>query len=598
MATTSPVIHIEISESAELKESMGVTYFYKETFVDIDDLKTGEGVDRKYATFENDFWLLDGNYKLIPEEETIHVGVLGNLLSDEYGVFSDYVPHLILFFGVDDEYPISSLIIKFSPATNNYISYGNISFYDADSVLLESVTIHPDDTTFSLDVSSYSLESVHLIDIRAYETNKPYRRERIIDIWLDTIRFAEGDIRNATMIEEINPVSIEMPSNSLDFNIYSSVGDFNIIDPQGFYLLLQQKQKVDVYENIDGSDVFMGRFYLDNWNVISDNEMHFECIDAISLLEKITYHGGFWHTPQAFNIDEIESEDLIDDIMTEAGIEYTFDSNLEGITLEGWLPTGNSREALKQFCFAVGGYATCSRSKTIDIIQADLASNLSIDKTLAFSEVRIESIVLMPLVTSVELFWYRFARTLGLDNSGDGNTDTNLKKLIEDGDILPTGDYFIDLYPDIAFHYDYDPNTTPTATLTNIYNAGAYITFTVTVQGTYALRMIGFYKPSTLPYLTELESFTRENKIVIDSATMITEGNYETIGDWVLSYYQQRHRAKVKLFGTQIYPGECVSLETNVSGKRVLGLIEKIRTNLSGGFISEIEIIGDIDTET
>ena len=59
----------------------------------------------------------------------------------------------------------------------------------------------------------------------------------------------------------------------------------------------------------------------------------------------------------------------------------------------------------------------------------------------------------------------------------------------------------------------------------------------------------------------------------------------------VYNYYQQRYVQKVKLYAPSCKPGDIMLVDT-YSGKRIVGVVERMESDLSGGFVSKVEIVG------
>ena len=596
MPKTSVLINIDLGNGTEAKAGSTPAIADVLSQCDLTDLATGAGVARKWASFESNGWLLDGNSHILPASGA-HVGVISDSVSDGSGDFSPY-PQLTVTF--DSDYTLESgITLKFDDVTGDYSPRVGIEFFDVGDSSLGNQEYYPDATEYFCELPTSPLANVRYIEITFLETNNPYRHLRLVDLTYDTVTFTT-DVREAETLEQIDPVSVLLPTNTLEFNVFSAAGDFNIVDPQGIYQHLKQKQKVNAYGIIDGTSVYMGRFYLDDWNALTDNEMRLSCIDAIQTMENTRYLGGFYRTPATPLADEIASEDLIADIMTVAGFDYEMDAALEGISIEGWLPVTNCREALQQFCFAVGAYATCSRSNKVRIVQTVLPANASIDQVFTSAEMSLEqSKGLRPLVTAIELYYRVFGRTFGLDNDGDGFPETNVKTILDDSNYLSVGTHVVDLYPDIANAFDsYDPGGTITANVTSVTYGPTYVILTVADAGTWALRQIGFYNPSSLPVVVSLDpsEYKQENKLAIDRGAFITVGNVDTIAQLLFDYYQQRHMKSVKFFGNIIEPGQVVLLDTNLTSKKIRGMIEKITTDLAGGYVSHADIVGSVET--
>jgi hypothetical protein len=139
------------------------------------------------------------------------------------------------------------------------------------------------------------------------------------------------------------------------------------------------------------------------------------------------------------------------------------------------------------------------------------------------------------------------------------------------------------------------------ATYTITLNRLFYCIVNVTVAGTVVLQEDERNVPidSTVGvYNGSLAAGIQQNIIKIENATLMTStsvsGTISTsdVAQRVYDYYQHRMLQKVKLFGFQINVADCVTLQTQ--GGEINGIVEKVKTNLSGGFVSDAEIVGDI----
>ena len=143
-----------------------------------------------------------------------------------------------------------------------------------------------------------------------------------VTVSFSSVTFTGAEIKEARVTEHIDPLSLELPISTLELTLFSAAGDFSIVNPSGFYASLQYKQPLDVYADIDGDSIYIGKFYLDKWYSKSENEAVFEASDAIGLLETVTYNGGVWYPGSPTVVDRtILSETIIDEIMDDFRIQ-------------------------------------------------------------------------------------------------------------------------------------------------------------------------------------------------------------------------------------------------------------------------------------
>jgi hypothetical protein len=415
----------------------------------------------------------------------------------------------------------------------------------------------------------------------------------------DLITFTGSTIKSCDITEQIDPISLTVPFDTVDIHLFSDTDAFNILDPTGFYANLVENEIIDAYETVDGNQIYKGRFYLKDWDSVSPQEMVLSGIDGIGLMNDIPYHGGLWVPSVTSITDVILVEDLLDEIIVDAaGLTYVADGALAIISTEltGWFPKVSCREALQQVLVRIGAYATCANSSDVLIKQTVLAADGNIDLVLSKTlKAQNSPIALRPIVTGVEVHYHDYTKVIAYDSDGDGSYETNSKVLF-DGSIVE-GDYTIYLDPDIAYDYGHIYGQAMTATTTAENATPTYYSFTCTGAGTWNLVMLGFYKHSHWPVSVIASSYKKENKVIIEDATLIDVDSADTIANLIYDYYQQRYVVKTKLFGhPTISVGKLVLVETLTPATYILGTVEKANIDLAHGYVSEVEIVGEINT--
>ena len=77
--STSPKVIFGVGYSSIVKQDASPTIGDLQPFSNADDIRTDRATNRPYATYEPDFWLLDGEYKFISDElpaSAFHVGIM------------------------------------------------------------------------------------------------------------------------------------------------------------------------------------------------------------------------------------------------------------------------------------------------------------------------------------------------------------------------------------------------------------------------------------------------------------------------------------------------------------------------------------------
>jgi hypothetical protein len=564
MTKTSPVIVFGTYDALGYKQDVTLaSSFTLQSFSKINDLKMhARGDLQAYATFEPDFWLLDGSLKIKPEDDTkVHVGIMGTAQTDVTRAFpSD--PVLTCTFSSARN--TDGLIFYFDDRTNDYASGIQIEYYNASNTLIRSDEYSPAATTFS---TNQAVTAVKKIIITFTSTNKPYRYLRLLDIdFANGTYFAGDEIKDCKVIEEIDPVSVELPAGSLDFRLFTTNPQFSIIEPAGGYTLLQYKQPLYVYEGVDDVLGLIGKFFVDNWKNVTEREITIHAIDTIGVCDTIQFLGT--------RAGEQAGQLLSNKLLTPNSIPYTIDASLQTVNVTGVIPICSVRDALKLMTIAIGGYAYCARSGVINIVPIELASDIvTPDYTITSAEKGVkQSLELSPLVTGVEMTSHNY------DYGG-------VSTLVFSG-TLGIGDHYI-----IFDAPKYNGNMTITGA-TEVTSNINYVLVNVAAPGTVTVTIenLSNYSRQKGIYNTGLTDVLA-NVVKIEEATLVKDSVLDAITQRVYDYYQQRYLQHLTLFAPSAKVGDTVYIDT-YNSRRLAGIIERMELDLSGGFVVKADIRG------
>lgn len=540
------------------KQDSSLTVNDKQDFVDLADLKEEELEEVKYGTCEKNQFALDGTFELMPDTLD-NMGWWSNQMSDEDGNFT--TP---LIMEINFTQPHSSLGISliFSEA-GDYCSKLNTKFYDINGNLICNVDFYPDRYDY---VCNKVVEDYTKIVITFYSTNNPYRYLKLYRILYGANVLFEGDnLMSANILEEVDLLSSEVSINTLDFIAYSADDKFNIINPEGFYRLLQQRQKLHVTETIVKEEKVkdMGTFYLDTWKNEKDKTMKFGAIDLIGVINKTDFNGGMYKNKTFAS--------LLEEIFISGGLEsdeYEIQEDLKQIILTGYIPICSHREALQQVIFAVGAVADCSRSDKIKIYTVkDLEENNIIEKANIFQGTR--EIEQNELVTGVQIVSHTYA---------EGEEQEELAK-----QELDIGDN------KILFSEPVHGLTCIGGTIVKSNCNYAIINCTQTAEVT----INGYkYRDNLQTYLVEIENLSasqKQNTLKIENAYLINKSNAKTVAKRVLDYYQKTYKTSFDFLLKDETVSQDVEAQTDFEQKLV-GHITKLDIDLTGGFLASTEL--------
>ena len=536
-----------------------------QTFSKIDDLKTGNVTSYPVATYEPNFWLLDGNYKFILEnEDAVHVGMMSLSMSDVNGDFAD-PPVLVVNFTTP--HTTDGLVLHFFQYSDDYANSIKVEYFDQNNASILSSNYAPDSWEFEID---QVVENFKKIEITFYSTNNPYRYLRLSGIdYGQLIYFTTTDIKSAHVVEEIDMIGAKIIGNTCDLSIYSDDTEFSIVNPTGYYARLNKRQPLSIYEIVNTKQVFMGRYFLDTWENESETEMKFGCVDSVEILGRIPFKGGLWLYAG------VDVQSLVYEVLNNvAKMPYELDPDLYDIMVMGWIPYTNCRDALQQIAFAVGAYVDCSRSGLIKIYKSKIVNEISSSTPVLNSQFGISApLKLRPLVTGVNIVSHNYSLGIKEVNLFDGD--------------MTIGNF------DIKFK---EPVHTLSITGASIVTSGAnFATVKVVTAGTVVLTGLNYEDSQQNVSINNMTGVTTvPNILSIETATLVNDYNASEVVGRVNNYYQQRYLLSGKIFQPSVEIGSVVLVDSYRSSK-IRGAIEKMDIDLTGGFLAQSVIVGVVD---
>ena len=533
-----------------------------QAFAKLADLENSMGTSRPYASYEPDFWLLDGEYKFLPDTyTTVHIGMMSLAMSGATGLFTT-APILTIDFG--QVHTSEGLTLIFNTYTGDYCNSLTVAYYNAGGGLIRTDNYAPTGTEFS---THQAVNDFKKIVITFNSTSRPYRYLRLTAVdYGELITFAGTAVKSCNIIEEVNQISSELPISSMDLGIYSNEAQFSILNPAGKYIALKERQPLLVYEVVDGVSYFIGNFYLDDWSNQTDTTYQFSASDILGVLDGMTYKGGMWLGTG------INLEILLEEILGAVFVPYELDNTLVGTKVKGWLPQGTYREVLQQIGFAVGASIHCTRSGAIQIYRSVIAANETAGTAITKAQKGIEqSLTLRPIVTKVQVIAHNY--TPGGESQ-----------------VIASGIYAAGTH-EITFS---DPMHALSASGATIIESGVnYAILSVTTVGTVALTGLKYVDTQAV-YTIEtpnLNISVRPNVLSIEEATLVHNGNVAEVAERVYDYHQQRYMQKLKMFAPMVVPGEKVVIDT-LYNRQLWAVVEVMESDLAVGFVSKLELTG------
>jgi hypothetical protein len=353
----------------------------KAPFVDLLDLnQSGAEIKNFGNPYEAYTVPLDGGTLALPNEHNgDNIGWWSNEVSDASGVFG---PALNLTLLSNEYYTSSGLTFIFDTFNNIYPKAMRIEWYTDDTLISEKEFFPTSPNYFCQNKVEYYNKVIIVI----LSINMPNTRLRLRSIdYGSNVTFTGRELRDARMIQEINPLSLELPINTLDIIIYGKQAD---------NLAFEENQPLVVYFN----EKLKGKMFVQSAQQLAAGQWKIAAEDYIGVLEDTPFPGGIYKYKPTF--------DVLDDIFKTANVPYHIDENLQEYFVSGYIPYTTCRMALMQLLFAMGAVADTSNSEVVEIFEISNQSSQTVPLTRIMQGQKIKNDV---KVSAVELTAHDYA---------------------------------------------------------------------------------------------------------------------------------------------------------------------------------------------
>lgn len=260
----------------------------------------------KYATGETNLHVLDGSFRLLPDSVPYaDAGFISQTLVSD----SSY-PRIILSFGSVHTRAVPGLTIVWSSMMNEWATKFKLTAYKGTTVV-STITVSNNRSVYSeTEWEIYGYDSI-AIDI--LEWSIPNRRARIEWIMVGFHKvYNKKDLVSYTHTSSRDPVSAQLPKDSIEFSLDNSQKTWDAINPRGMFRYLYERQEVDVRYgmDVDGETQWIngGKFYLSEWSVPSNGlEASFTARDALEFMMTSNYTGRKTGTLYQMCYDALET---------------------------------------------------------------------------------------------------------------------------------------------------------------------------------------------------------------------------------------------------------------------------------------------------
>jgi len=355
-----------------------------------------------YATFEPDYWKLDGSFVLPPkpEEPGFEVGWYSAALSGPDGSFS---PAQTIDFTFTQPHSSIGLTITFDEPANEYATDFDIVVYDGNGGTIWSHQVRGN-TDARWVIDRQQLANYKRIVITLLKWCKPYRRAKVTEVSFGVVRvYGDDNLFRVNILEEIDPISAQVPASELRFVVDNSSREFNILNPEGSYAFLQERQAVVVELGVEVRPntyewVHMGYYFMSDWKSDEGSlTATFTARNRLDFLPAVEIENT---TPSSTNLHNLAMS-----LITAIGLEkYRLDPALSSISTQGLYKKQTYRELFQHIAVAGCCAIYVDRDDYLNIVRLSAPEPVdTIDMDNMYGEPQIN---LDKLISRVEVNYY------------------------------------------------------------------------------------------------------------------------------------------------------------------------------------------------
>lgn len=417
------------------------------------------------------------------------------------------------------------------------------------------------------------------------------------------VEFAGSDILECNVLLETHPISATLPVSTASASIFTTDPRFSIFSDGTFYNALSKHLPMTLYVYVDGITQLIGQFYLDTWEMETENTLRFQLVDILGVCANTEYPGSFWETDTHIFF-------IIDDILKYVGNSlHYFDPSVLMRRIRGWIPPSSVRDALQQVCFAARAIAKTDMLNKIIFFDATLPeqSQAGSYATVTNAEKAGEQVVThLPQITDIELISHDYYNL--------GAEAQTVEEIYSAW--LEPGNYIIS-YPKPYWKVWGE-------------GAGAFPIYVTTEDGRVIVTedSVGVWGDATVRVATESESFVfgsnfvsvnvvtagqitlwgypwlsadrphrhheiadTSNAITVENAMLVNSDIAADVLAKIVQYYNLRHQTQCKIFPKLMALGSSYMIDS-FREKQLLGVAERFEIDLTGGYINNATFRG------
>lgn len=387
------------------------------------------------ATCEPDRFKLDGSF-CFADNTVSNDGEIGFVSDNLSGDDSCFAVYPEVTFNFNNDHSSMGLTITFDVLNNEYASDFTVTAYDSNNAIIASVDVTGNTLVQAVPIGQ--LYNYRKIAVAIKKWSKPYRRARICEVDFGVVRvYQDNNLIKMSLTEDMDLSGSSLPTPEFKFTVDNANREFNILNPQGFYKFLQQRQQVipEIGIEVTGTTEYikLGNYLLMEWQ--SDEGSLTASFTARTILETMS---SFDYENQAAKYN-YSLYQMAADVFQICGItDYLIDDSLKSIYTLGLVKKTSCRSVLQMIAIAACANVYITRSNTIVIKVSPLSMEDVVDSITMDNMYKEPQIALDNVVKSVNVPYFTdLDNKIDITANNEGVTNGNTLSL-EDNTLINT----------------------------------------------------------------------------------------------------------------------------------------------------------------
>jgi hypothetical protein len=360
------------------------------------------------TTWEAGRFTLDGVMSF-PDEDNALNGEMGFVSAEICGASRVFSSRPTLTIDFASLHSSIGLTISFDVGKGECGESFEVIAYDAAGGVVDNVLI--EGNTDVIRQAFGQLDGYKRIVIRILRWSVPNRRARVMEVDFGIVReYGDDNLISAKLIEDMDPMSGQLPSPEFSFTVDNSGKEFNILNPTGFYIYLQEWQPVTAAMGVRVNGAYrqmpLGEFYLMDWTSEAGAlTTSFTARTALERLGTLEYE-QLMAKPQSL-------AELAESVFTAAEFDtfrYAIDPALKNVQTLGFVERTDCKTLMQMIALAGRCVVYVSRSGAVTLkrVETEETADARIDFGVMFDEAKIQ---LSRLVREVEVAYWTDSET-------------------------------------------------------------------------------------------------------------------------------------------------------------------------------------------